>query len=490
MKLKNAIKLIEVRKIIASFIVLFALNCCVGFWLANKHNCISDETNDSFWSVHSGDTFSYLQGAENFFLEGEYYSEHEGKKSSASRPPHYGIPYIVFRSFASPSNSFDLLILYQLVFVTIAMILIGIIASSINSLKLSYYLTLLISFLFFHYTFSAIQLVPESLASSMLVISVFFFIYYLDNKSITMLLLSGFFLSYAVVLRPYLGIIYPVVGFYFLPKNFSLTLKSLQGSLISTSVFSIGLIILLSPWVIRNYQVYDRFVPFQEDFYAGYHINDSYLAMIDFVNCWGSSTYFWQEGQAGTFFIDSHNYDYTFPDYAFTSKYNLEDLKSLKTKYNDAVGNNDLALDKEVADEFKYYTAVYKKERPFIYYFYSRLMFIKEFVLPHKYGPYLPFNEFASNCPNKYDKYLFLSQGLLYFAVIITGFIGCFYYFFKRKYIFILGIIFVTFCFFPIIYKSSMHKYFVHLYPYLLIGSSLFISKFIFFIKNKVKILI
>jgi hypothetical protein len=108
------------------------------------------------------------------------------------------------------------------------------------------------------------MLMTETLFILVTVSAIYFFVRYIDIKTIQMIGLSALFLGFAVLIRSHvLFIILPLLGYFIYKKQW----KSLL-------VFCIVFIVVLTPWTIRNYIVYDIFRPFNAGFtliYIGNH---------------------------------------------------------------------------------------------------------------------------------------------------------------------------------------------------------------------------
>jgi 4-amino-4-deoxy-L-arabinose transferase-like glycosyltransferase len=101
----------------------------------------------------------------------------------------------------------------------------------------------------FHQVIFEMQLLTEILFTLVLLLSVVLFILYLKKRSILILILSAFFLSLAITIRP-IAIFFPIIPLAFLLER--------KVSLRMVILFTLIVIILPTIWVVRNSMVFRR----------------------------------------------------------------------------------------------------------------------------------------------------------------------------------------------------------------------------------------
>lgn len=251
-------------------------------------------------------------------------------------------------------------------------------------------------------------------------------------------------------------------------------------------LISLPFVVLLSPWIVRNYQVMGKFVPLQEDAFAGYPFAKSYMAMRHFVQCWGSTDDSWEKYQAGCYFMDNPKCQYEFPQEAFASTYNMDSLELLKRDFLTVIQNINSQSDSLVASKFDKYRMDFIAENPLEYHVLSRVRLISDFVLPYKSGPYLPFDIYSA-CYKPFHLLIFWAEGLLYWGLLLAGLLGTLLLLYMRPndFIYYSMPIFLILLF-PIVLKAAQHRYFIQAYPSLVLGSTMIICWCLGKIKNRI----
>lgn len=406
------------------FIGFLALKLLLSIEYSKTSLCKNPEGARGTITNFSGDSFSYTPAIDNYIEQGEYYFYNGSRKVYAGRMPHYSIPYYVFRQFLSKGSALDALILLQILSETIAYFLVSLLIFKLTARKLLFYLSLLFSLLSYFYTYLSIADVPDSLASSLLLIA-FWFLYLFLEKALSTKkdwFLFSLFLCLAVTLRPYLVIVYPLVLlvlFFKTGKNFKYTLKK-------SWVFPALLSLFLLPWGIRNYNVIGKFVFLQEDMQAGYDYTKEEFMKWKVLSAIGEDgMVFWDPTTAAGYLSNRGT------DYANNSRwkvpnaikndsvlsFNLEKLRILSKDSIDNAFQIDL---------FKWHSNTfldrYKQTNKFDFYFLNYLKKVKLFLIHSGsyYFSYLP----ESGCDTRIKFYLKILQSLMYYLVLIFGSVG------------------------------------------------------------------
>lgn len=109
------------------------------------------------------------------------------------------------------------------------------------------------------------QILTETLFTFFLLLGILLII---SKKSLIKLMLSGAVFGLALLTRPFLIFFFPFLYYWILSNNKYKTLKSM-------AVLTIGVLIILSPWTLRNYFELNSFVPFSN--VAGLTLYNSYI---------------------------------------------------------------------------------------------------------------------------------------------------------------------------------------------------------------------
>ena len=177
----------------------------------------------------------------------------------------------------------------------------------------------------------------ESFGTSFLCLFVYHYYNFLAyNRTPKPLIISGFFLTMAVLFKPYLSLLFILIGLEFIKyeyKNFGhFFLKNISKNIL---LVSFPLLILDAPWVVRNYIVFNRFIPFQQDASAGYNYSPAYLAEVDFITSIGESYVFWDKRSAGCYFESHRNFpcEYEFPKRIFDKSLTMQQIQDARNTY-------------------------------------------------------------------------------------------------------------------------------------------------------------
>lgn len=410
---------------------------------------------------------------ENYVSKGIYYRWTGTEVVYAGRLPHYTVPYYIFRQFFSIEVSYFCVSLFQMLVECIAIICLSLLAEMILKSLAAFYWTYILQVLSLNSSIYNLYIDPLSLSISTMVISLYFFYAYLKDRSHKTLIISGLLFAYGVTLRPYMGMYYPI--FFSALLILESDLKSVRSWVNASKrsiMFFIPLALLLLPWIIRNYNVYHKFVPMQIDLVAGEYFPQSHFAYRKYISAWGESFQSWDKRSAGSYFEPKYKTgsEFVFPDYVFTTNYSMKEIEAVKDQFVIVWKTRNDSLDKDLIVKFNAMTDEFIKEKTFRYYIISPLLRIKKF-LGHSGSYYLPINKkFPSY--KSYQLLLKLLQSTLYYFTLIVGMIGLIYLSINNKNNYILlAIPSLLILFFVFYMKDICFHYFAHSYPILVMGS-------------------
>ena len=222
----------------------------------------------------SGDTESYTKPWINLVEKGIY--SMDGTNPTALRTPYpgllFGICYLVTRD---ETLSMEVTAVVQILLGSIAICIMMLLCKYIcedvvGNDTTSYramYLYLLLSVLSLHTLFYDGAILSDGPAITF--VSFFSYSYYqylMQNEKTKYLLISGTFMALLTLYRPYYAAFYPAL---ILHLGYHLWKSSKNVSFVLSRCFYMVLpfILMDSPWVIRNYVVFHRFVPFYDHIY-------------------------------------------------------------------------------------------------------------------------------------------------------------------------------------------------------------------------------
>jgi len=302
-----------------------------------------------------GDTQSYLVPIDNL-LSGKGYTPD-------FRLPGYGIVYLPFALLFSKGGACNVLIFIQFIVSSISVYALALSVKNIFKSNVFFYIT------FYLYAISSFSncydsiLLTESLTTSFLVFSIYFFSRYLIKGNRRYVLLSGFFLAWVIFLRP---VFVPLLAVLFVLM------------FINTKKITIAVLILIpfllfdGVWVIRNYSLYKKIIPFTKSLHY-FGENSYYPYVFTFCAAWGGchtdgQTYLLPE-------LSNDNFKPNIPDYIYTSKFNFDSIHAvrelIKKVTSDSSGvpqkQQDVYTEK-IKQKLTQYAQSIKNEKPFLYY--------------------------------------------------------------------------------------------------------------------------
>jgi Dolichyl-phosphate-mannose-protein mannosyltransferase len=359
-----------------------------AFFAIMLHLSFSDEIED-FWGSTTGDTFSYIDPAENLLAGGSYNID--------NRTPGYTACYFLLRLLFDKPTACNLLIFIQLLVASVSVVCLATLAREWFKSNVAFYAT------FYAYIFSSLAnvydhyLLTESFSASSVVFWVYFLHKFEQTHSYKYLLISGAFLTFVFFLKPahapMLALPSLIWGVYFLQNKLSFK-KLFQHSL----VFLVPFLAIDSAWTVRNYFYYDgAFVPISKlTSYAG-NWPPNYFEMADFTAAWGGDINFglpkndirWIMGFENNQYLQSWFVEEQLrpvPSYAHTSLFNADSLlwirqESQRALYDTMPETERKQRQEIVRQKLVAYTSSIKHENPFIYYIWAPLRIAYKFFV-------------------------------------------------------------------------------------------------------------
>ena len=478
------------QKYILHFFIILLIKCgyVVFLVLHFNHYLLSDD----LLKNAKGDTPTYIVPIENFIHDGNYgmyMSEYTPFKSTLEpkfyrtiRTPYYGIIYYIFRLILPPNAALYLLVALQLLIEALSIIIFSILVRELTRKNAGYYISLFFLTFSAWVTFYAGDIATESLTCSFILIGITCFYFWLKENKVSLLLMSGLLLGYAILMKPFL------IGFVlFILLAIVIHKKGIIKAFRPSLLFCLPFMVLLTPWVVRNYVITGEAILFSKPMY--YPCKKLVIACGTFLNAWGGDAIWW-EGKcktAGTFFYPSgeNKYcEYEFPDRAFTPDYDLEDLRILRNQIAifEEDPTND-SLDIVISKKFDELTASYIKHRPFQYYVVAPLMRFKNAFV--KSGSYFII---PRNLPLQA---LRIFQSLLYLIPLTFGALGFLFYGITRirkpEYLVLVGLPVSLVSVLILILQLHEWRYFIYIYPINVLFLTIFFLNRIDWYREKIK---
>lgn len=441
--------------------------------------------------IYGRDTESYMAPIESL-VNKKVYAVNEN--ASAFRMPGLLPVYLPLYAIFPRDVAHQLFIIFQL----IADALIAVIIYRLLSLvdKQHYYLAFAGWLLYILSAFvSSYNHIfgSEVFAALALSGSAHYLVEFLRAFSLKKIFLSGILMCWFIFLKPvgvvFIGIIPLFLAIYCYRS--SMTNKWLfwiKASLIYVSVF----VVVETCWIIRNHNTFHKFIPLTNAFDAksnSLELKKFFMATgLSFQEFSGSDHLAWFSYEKGDkFFNENFSNSDPFPKWIYTSEFNFDSLKNLRSLYWAISKSNNVQEQKSRGELFKKtiseYTASFKREHPFHSSVTVNLVFLKK----------LFFIKAAYNIPltgkSVLHKVARVSY-IFYYYFILLGFLLFTIMFFFSKYIrdqIIIGLLLIswTVIFSLVLVGAIENRYLVPVYPFILTLAVLFYNNLFSAIRKK-----
>ena len=453
--------------------------CTLGLVIYLQSNSQSAELASGWVFIHNDYSY-FLLPVENYFSNGLY--SYDGITAFGGRMPGYWAPYLMIRYLFSAVIGLQILIALQIVLAIIAAVVFGkLLESKLDSRKIGVIATAVYGLSAFLFPFDN-QTVSESFSISTFTIFLYFLNRFLENRNsrLNNLLYAGFWLAWAIMLRPYLGLLIILVPTWLLFTNSS---KGLIMNIKYALVFFIPFLIMEVAWIARNAVVFDKFIPLTTGVEQyGRTYSDGWQKSRLLIYKMGGEAAYFQPGLAH--WMRREPNQPTIPkDLIYrvrSTAITHAEMQNLKQKYRSSLACKEDScyynIDAEVAEIAEVLLLKLKSNNPVQYYLLSPLQGLKRLIFTSG-SSYL---SIYKNLGIFYylTKVIFV---LLYYGVLCLGIIGLIYKFktdpINRISIFMIASITGVVCVYSVIQEP---RYFIHCYVMLL----LFTFQFFHRLKN------
>ena len=341
------------------------------------------------------DSYTYIDPIDNLIENGTYgmkwykgYAFLEKAPASivptfeyAIRTPHYGMFYWFFRLFLEKKSALDALAIFQLLIEIISIFLLAQIAFGLTKSTKIFYIVFATYTLTSWCTFFTFHIMTESLVCSFLIFSLYFFYRYDTSTNRRFLFLSALFISLCISMKPF---VFPVLFIYLRIlftgwKDLKSTIRRKGSEML---IFILTFALILSPWVLRNYSVYNRVFLFTNTtFYPSY---STFSAMQNLVRVWGGSN---PTGDGTCKYVivgyfnpkaeENLNCNFELPDYVFTRDYSRADIAQLRDDFLAFRSSPNDSLDQVLSNRFHAVSDSFRKNKPIWYYLFVPVIITK-----------------------------------------------------------------------------------------------------------------
>ncbi len=359
------------------------------------------------------DSAEYYGSMENFYLNGIY--------SPDIRMPGLGVIFLLFRLFFEKNVVLNIILILQWLVSSVAIYTLSITASRIFKKENVFYFVFFI-FILTHYIFLWDNfLLSESFCISFFIFAVYFLQRFLGTARKKYLFFSGLFFTWCVFTRPVFFIFYGTAAiflvFYFIKEK-----RGFKTILINGIAFLLLFAVLDSAWIARNLAVKNKFKYLNDiDWYNALNPSSPDPALYFFLESWGGDL----ENERHWFEID-YKIDYRYrdtviPSHIYTSQFNKDSLILVKQRiqyYKAHRGDSIVAL---INNSLMNYTASVKKEKPFLYYIGSGMIYMKRLIFSG-YFTYNTFDDSFQKLP-LIKKVFKLTRAILFYLLFFIGLI-------------------------------------------------------------------
>ncbi|MFM7053475.1 MAG: glycosyltransferase family 39 protein [Bacteroidota bacterium] len=453
---------------IAIILLVFLVKLASVFYLVHLSKCNGTGNFMGIASM-SGDAHSYITPIDNFLKEGTYYYD----DAKAGRMPYLGSIYMVFRMFFNKETALSALVLMQILIGSISVYCMGRLSYMLTGAKSALWIFIILSLASLHVTIFDFAVLTESLGTAFIGIFLYLhFVYLSKGRKLKDLFYSGAFLALTILFKPYLSLLFIAVGIEFLwfYRSHSL-LKMLKKTAVCSLCVFAPFFILNFPWTVRNYLVFQRFVPFQQDVNAGYGYSNATLSVYGFIQSIGESYVSWDKRSAGCYFepVEGLPCEYEIPERILGPNLTMEKIQDARAVYASYMKSPNDSLEQRTIAVFEGLTEAYESDHPISYHLLTPLVLVKHFLI-HSGSYFMPIST-SSSCFHMYQLAIKVLQSVLYYLALILGMAGLLLLFRKNGNSFLLILIpSYLVLFFPIFMARSETRYFHLAIPVLLIG--------------------
>ena len=428
--------------------------------------------------IVNGDDVTYMAFSENIFVIGDYCVKTGNVYDYTFRMPGFAFLYVPIRIFTNKIITMNSLVIIQIVLSGIAAYYLAWLAKNIfKNNKVFYFVYFLTAFGFYMPMYNSI-LVTESLATSFLIFSLYFFHQAIETKKNSFFLFSGLFMTWLIFLRAFMIMIFIVtimlIVWYVFKKVTSFK---------HVIFFLLPFLLIDGVWATRNYYKINNFLPLESSVNSNQCNLKSTTASAVFIKTFGFHWEQWvRDSERG--WLESNNpkammKNSIFPSRTFNGGLTIDSLLKVRECVQLANNNNFGLEERYVADAnatrllHKFITEL-KKNRPWDYYLFNKIRTLRSFLSENVYYPLV-------SLPFPLNGIFVFIDLFIDMLLKCVGLFGALYILFKyhRNYSVVFIITFVPFfllALFPIYLGDDEHREFFMAYPFLIISSAYILS--------------
>lgn len=487
------------KKQVIAFIVLVKLLIFTGLLLKENPHYIT-----GFWGMSTyGDEMTYLDPVDSLLSKGEYQPDF--------RMPGLGAAYLPFRLFFDRGTSCNFIMFIQLILDILSVYLLGLIARQLFKSQKAFLLTLLLYTISIPVSYYDLWMMSESLSISFSIIAVYLLLRYLEIRKPSLLLFSGILATWAIFIRPLVGILWLALVLYLFIDFLKSKTWNFKKLVFPILIFCAPFILIDSAWIVRNYKIHKQFIPLMKTDWinlSNVNIENYKVFVFAFVNSFGGDCVPWAPTAEVRWFgilekpiivADSiHHLTTTvkdLPNYIYTSRFNKDSLliireKVMQLESNTLNSKTKIEYTLYVNSKMKAYRTSIVEEKPFIYYLYGPFRIATKLIVNHGTND-LFLHSFKEL--NLFEKLIKIQMAMIYLSIIIGGLLGILLWIAKGRlltpaFILVFYILFHILSF-TYIFRNSETRYMLPIYPFLIITWVYFLVQIHGVLKYRYKLL-
>jgi len=331
--------------------------------------------------LYGGDSKTYYYPVEHLIATGEYYG--------MCRMPGVLPVYLPLRMFLSQVNAQQAIVLLQVLFDSLATLLLAIMAARIFKSRRAFQATILLSCATVFIALRNVYLLSDSFCISALITAFFFLTSYFASHRKSMLVYAGIFLTWAIFLRQITLLAAPVMGAMVLAHHWKDGKKIMQAAFF----LALPMVLCLGTWTLRNHITYGRNVVLVSSLdECMYNLTPELAAIRKLIITMGEDFQPWSKGGGAYWFFKQPINERgagPFTEHHFTSVMQEGELVQLRSDYR-ALSDTSLtrsahdSLQQLVVQRANAYSVAYKNEHAWDYQVGNKIRLAGLFLFPSR----------------------------------------------------------------------------------------------------------
>lgn len=442
------------------------------FFNAEFHHNWDQKMLSGQFAVATGDTKSYYGAAENFAEQGIY--------NSNCRMPGVVPIYTPLHWLFGAESAKDAIVFLQLIISIISVLVLGKLSWKWTGSRVVFLFTIILYALSSFVSIWDHFLMADSFSTSFFIFSVYYLWKGLKNYNWFFVFLSGLFLAWAVFFRQIFLVVYPIIALLIFIENY----RTWKTMIINGVLFIMPLMVSIGLWVVHQNRHLENsyfLVRPVSECYSTY--TPEYQSLSLFMIHLGYGEPFWEKGSVVRWMMVYNDKDEVppIPERHFNSEMNLDSLKVLRDEYHMYQQEDDELIKESIGNSLRSrinrYEAAYQEHNKLGYYVLNRLRLFRLFVVPMQVDN-LPLP--ALHQMNILEKAAKLFYLVLFSIVALVGLLAVIQdlFFVKSNYRWWWLVPISVLVTLSLILGFVEQRYFVPIYPFLLIGLSIFVARF------------